>query len=143
MTQCIFHTKIYINPIALLFSHTSLLSSTWQPTRALVVGMNDYKPESGLNKLSNGVPDARAIKNMLRDQGAEVFYGENLTMDEYNALEEKYLDALHKGDIGIIYLAGHAFTFNGASHLVTITDAEPDMSKHAVNVLKLNIRLAD
>ena len=105
--------------------------------------MNDYKPESGLNQLSNAVPDARAIKKMLRDQGVEVFYGENLTMDEYNALEEKYLDALHEGDIGIIYLAGHAFTFNGASHLVTITDGKPDLSKHAVNALKLNIRLTD
>ena len=113
------------------------------PKRALVVGMNDYKPESGLNPLKNGVPDARAIKKMLRDQGVEVFYGENLTMDEYNALEEKYLDALQKGDIGVIFFAAHAFTFNGASHVVTITDAEPDLSKHAVNVLKLNIRLTD
>ena len=105
------------------------------------MGFNDYKPESGLNKLKNGVPDARAIKKMLRDQGTEVFYGENLTMDEYNALEEQYLDALQKGDIGIIFFAGHAFTFNGASHLVTITDVEPDLRKHAVNVLKLNNRL--
>ena len=54
--------QICIRPIALLFSHTSLLSSTWQPVRALVVGMNDYKPESGLPKLKNAVPDARAVK---------------------------------------------------------------------------------
>ena len=76
---------------------------------------------------------------MLRDK---VFYGENLTIDQYNAIEEQYLDALQKGDIDIIFFAGHAFTFNGASQLVTITDGKPDMRKHAVNVLlKLNIRL--
>ena len=102
--------------------------------------MNDYKPESGLSALKNSVPDARAIKKMLRDKGAEVFYGENLTIDEYNALEEQYLDALQKGDIGIMFYAGHAYIYNGASHLVTITDGKPDLSKHAVNVLKLNVR---
>lgn len=133
-----------IKPITLLFSHTSLLSSTCQPVRALVVGMNDYKPESGLNKLNNGVPDARAIKkycetNALRYSMAKT----SQCMDEYNALEEKYLDALQKVDIDVIFFAAHAFTFNGASHVVTITDGKPDMRKHVVNVLKLNLRLAN
>ena len=56
------------------------------PKRALVVGMNDYKPESGLNQLSNAVPDARAVKSMLRDQGVEVFYGENLPLRQATKL---------------------------------------------------------
>ena len=120
---------------------TPLLSSTWQKIRALVVGINDYKPGSELRKLKNAVPDARAMKKMLRDEGVEVFYGENLTIEEFEALEEKFRDALQKGDIGIVFFAGHAYTYNNATHLVTVTDVKPRMEDHAVNVLQLNIRL--
>ena len=109
--------------------------------RALVVGINDYKPESGLVTLNNAVPDARAIKKMLQDKGADVFYGENLTIDEYQKLEAEYLNALQKGDVGIIFFAGHAFTYNNAIRLIPVTDVEPDMKKHGVNVLTLNARL--
>ena len=77
---------------------------------------------------------------MLRDKDVEVFYGENLTIEEFEALEEKFRDALQTGDIGIVSFAGHAFTYNNATHLVAVTDVKPRMEDHAVNVLQMNIR---
>ena len=79
---------------------------------------------------------------MLREKGAQVFYGENLTIEEFTNLEEKFRDALQAGDIGIVFFAGHAFTYNSATHLMTITDGKPQIEDHGVNVLTLNIRLA-
>ena len=117
------------------------LSSTWQNIRALVVGINDYKPGSGLSELKNAVPDARAMKKLLRGQGVDVFYGENVTIKEFRTLEEKFLDSLQKGDIGIVSFSGHAYMCNNASQLITVTDVEPRIEDHAVNVLKLHIRL--
>ena len=77
---------------------------------------------------------------MLRENGAEVFYGENLTMKEFRTLEKMYLDALRKGDIGVVYLSGHAYMHNSATQLMTVTDVKPNMKEHAVNVRKLNVR---
>jgi len=120
---------------------SKLATATKHTIRALVVGNNKYNPDSGLTTLKNAVPDSRAIRKMLRDKGAEVFYGENLTIEEFRALEEQYLDALQKGDIGIIYFAGHAYMYNSATQLMTVTNVEPNMKDHAVNVRKLNIRM--
>ena len=78
---------------------------------------------------------------MLRDKDVEVFYGENLTIEEFEALEEKFRDALQTGDIGIVSFAGHAYTYNNATQLVMLTDVEPRVEDHTINVLKLNIRL--
>ena len=121
---------------------TVSLSTTWQKIRALVVGINAYKPESGLPELKNAVPDARAVRDMLRDKGVEVFYGENLTIEEFHTLEEQFRDALQKDDIAIVSFAGHACTFNSAMHLMTVTDGKPRVQDDAVNILQLNIRLA-
>ena len=79
---------------------------------------------------------------MLRGKGVEVFYGENLTIEDFNTLEEKFRDALQKGDIGIVFFAGHAYTYNSATQLMTVTEGKPRIEDHAVNVLQLNIRLA-
>ena len=78
---------------------------------------------------------------MLRDKGGDVFYGENLTIEEFRSLGKQFEDALQPGDISIVFFEGHAYTYKNAMHFVAVTDGEPRMEDHAVNVDALDFRL--
>jgi len=81
------------------------------------------------------------MKKMLRDKGVQVFYGENLTIQEFRTLEEQFRDSLQQGDIGIVSFSGHAYTYNNATRLVMLTDVEQREEDNTINVVRLNIRL--
>ena len=116
--------------------HASLLL-IWQNMKALVIGINAYKFK---HKLKNAVRDARAFRDMLTEKGVQVIYGEDVTIEEFRALEKQYEDALQKDDIGIVFFAGHANTYLNATHLMTIAESECKITDHAINVYRLNLR---
>ena len=114
------------------------LSSNEQKIRAFIVGINGYKFR---RELKNAVPDARAMRDLLQSQGAEVFYGENLSIKEFRALEKQYEEALQEGDIGFVHFAGHANVYRNHPRLLAIRSNEADkIREHSISLYKLNIR---
>ena len=82
------------------------------------------------------------MRDLLEKQGAQVFYGENLSIKEFKALEKEYEEALQEGDIGFVYFAGHANVYRNAPRLLAIRSSEADKIRdHAINLYALNIRL--
>src|SRR5580704_9413297 len=86
---------------------------------ALVIGNNDYS----WGKLSQAVPDARAIRDLLPRIGfvaTNIFYGENLALKDFQKLRRRFLDPLKPNDLAFIYYSGHGIEANGVNYLVPI-----------------------
>ncbi len=72
---------------------------------ALVIGNNNYQKHK---KLTNAVPDARAMRDFLTKKHFKVVYAENATQDVIKSKINEFLDGLGKQSIAFVYYAGHA-----------------------------------
>ena len=75
------------------------------PRIALVIGNNNYQRNK---KLTNAVPDARAMRDFLTKKHFKVVYAENADKDTMDSKINEFLDGLGRKSIAIIYYAGHA-----------------------------------
>ena len=106
---------------------------------AFVVGNAGYK----LHPLQNPITDAMAIRDVLKNQNAEVYYAEDCGIDEFEETFGLFVAAVRPGDAAFLFFAGHAVMLNNYLRLMAIskslTSAKSDIE---VNSLKLDDLLA-
>ena len=82
--------------------------------------------------------DAEAIKIKLESAGVEVLYVTNVDIRQLRAEVKKYEQTLQKGDVALIYFAGHGCEFNNAPRLLAKSlGTESDVKEDSLNVLVL------
>ena len=75
------------------------------PRIALVIGNNNYQRNK---KLTNAVPDARAIRDFLIKRDFRVVYAEDANRDTMQSKINEFMGGLGKKSLSVIYYAGHA-----------------------------------
>jgi len=89
---------------------------------ALVIGNNDY---AHLHYLKNPLNDAKLVRDVLIKNGFSVMYEENANIRKMKKILRKFAFKIKKGDIGLLYFAGHSANVDGKNYLVGV-DAELD-----------------
>ena len=107
---------------------------------AFVVGHAHYKHYP---RLKNPINDAMAIRDVLKNQNAEVYYAEDCEIDEFEETFGLFLAAVRPRDAVFLYFAGHAVMLKNDLRLMAIsnssTSARPDIE---ANSLKLDLLIA-
>ncbi len=75
------------------------------PRIALVMGNNNYQKN---RRLTNAVPDARAMRDFFQNRGFQVVYAENADKDTMNSKINEFMGGLGKKSVSVIYYSGHA-----------------------------------
>jgi hypothetical protein len=75
------------------------------PRIALVIGNNNYQRN---RRLTNAVPDARAMRDFFGAKGFRVVYAENADKDTMNSKINEFMGGLGKKSVSVIYYSGHA-----------------------------------
>ena len=87
--------------------------------------------------------DAKAVTAALESKGVKVFAIYDCNITDLNAIVDEYVNALQKGDAAFVFFAGHGVEYKNTSRLLASNQsAEPDLTKDALNVLTLSLRLA-
>jgi hypothetical protein len=96
----------------------SQLSDTIQPQRktALVIGNGNYLTSI----LSNPENDAKAISEVLKKLGFEVFEYENLTQSQMKKAIDDFGLKLKNNDAGLFFYAGHGIQSKGYNYLIPV-----------------------
>ena len=94
-----------------------------------------------MGKLRNAVNDARAIKEALEKQGVKVFYAENCTITDLEALKNKYMNSLQEGEVTFVFFAGHGVEFANANRLIAISEPSATHCNYANESLDLSALL--
>jgi len=104
------------------------------PRIALIIGNNNYQKNK---RLTNAVPDARAMRDFLKKRDFKVVYTENADLATMREKVDEFMSSLGKKSVTVIYYSGHASQdksrlYNGEltnylipiddKRLVTITD---------------------
>lgn len=84
---------------------------------AFVIGNATYP---GSNKLTNPVNDAKAISNLLRGKGFDVFEFQNLGTQQVNNLRQQIEKRIKRNSVLFFYYAGHGVQFEGRNYLVPV-----------------------
>jgi DNA-directed RNA polymerase specialized sigma24 family protein len=113
---------------------------------ALLVGISEYPPESGLSNLTHAADDAAVLSAMLEGYGFGVHTITNSNASRDNlrvALEELSQYSSHKDSI-LFYFAGHGYQHDGVHYLATfeasnhcglpVHDVEPALSRSQADV---------
>ena len=94
-----------------------------------------------MGKLKNAVNDARAIKEALEKEGVIVFYAENCTITQLKEIVQLYLDSLQKGEVTLVFFAGHGVQYANANRLIAIAESNvTDYKRDSLNLLLLLLR---
>ena len=108
---------------------------------AFVVGIADYKLYP---KLKNPINDAMAIRDVLKNQNAEVYYAEDCGIDEFEETFGLFVAAVRPGDAAFLFFAGHAVMLNNYLRLMAIanslTSAKSDIEANSLNLDQLIAR---
>ncbi len=75
------------------------------PRVALVIGNNDYQKNP---RLTNAVPDARAVSDFFTNRGFRVIYAENANRETMSRKINEFISSLDRKSVSVIYYAGHA-----------------------------------
>ena len=95
------------------------------PRIALIIGNNNYQKS---RRLTNAVPDARAMRDFFQNRGFQVVYAENADRDTMISKVDEFMGGLSKKSVAVIYYSGHATQdksrLNGAitNYLVPVND---------------------
>ncbi|TJW82765.1 MAG: CHAT domain-containing protein [Mesorhizobium sp.] len=87
---------------------------------ALVIGNSAYRYAP---PLPNGVNDANAIAQVLRETGFEVTLGLDADASTLRQLIGKFRRNLQPGDVSLFYYAGHGLQANGENYLLPVDAA--------------------
>ncbi|RAM58085.1 hypothetical protein DS66_10170, partial [Mesotoga sp. SC_3PWM13N19] len=95
-----------------------LASLTLSSTKALVIGIGNYK-DSTIEQLPGAIEDARAFAEALnRNEGTEVKIREDLTLSQLNVELSKWAREGEEEDTIILYFAGHGYTLKDEPYLI-------------------------
>jgi len=75
------------------------------PRIALIIGNNNYQKN---RKLTNAVPDARAMRDFFTHKGFRVVYAENADKNTMKSKINEFMSGLDKKSVSVIYYSGHA-----------------------------------
>ncbi len=106
---------------ALTGLHASQASA--QTRRALVIGADDYR---NVSKLQKAVGDARAMKAVLEKTGFEVDLLINPDRSAFNAGISEFTRKLGPGDVALIHYSGHGVALDGENYLLPVDAPRPD-----------------
>ena len=88
---------------------------------AFVVGIGDYnKP---IQKLAKPVKDAKAIRDVLKDQNVEVYFANDCDIDEFEESFGLFLAAVRPGDAAFLFYAGHAVMLKNSLRLIAVSNS--------------------
>ena len=82
---------------------------------ALVIGNNDYK---NVSKLQKAVNDARTMGDTLRQLGFNVMVAENQNRQQFSQTLLAFDNALEPEDTAFFFYAGHGFEIGGQNYLL-------------------------
>ena len=109
---------------------------------AFVVGMGNYKKP--FDKLTKPAKDAKAIRDVLKDQNAEVYFANDCDIDEFWELFGLFLAAVRPGDAAFLFYAGHAVMLKNSLRLMAVSNysvstdkanpSTPDIESNSLNL---------
>src|SRR5215831_9655973 len=82
---------------------------------ALVIGNNDYK---NVSKLQKAVNDARTMGDTLKQLGFSVMVAENLNRQQFSQTLLAFDNSVGPGDTAFFFYAGHGFEIAGQNYLL-------------------------
>jgi uncharacterized protein len=94
-----------------------------QTRRALVIGVDDYR---NVSKLQKAVGDALAMKGALEKLGFEVDLLANPDRSAFNAGVSAFTQKLKSGDVALVHYSGHGVALDGENYLLPIDAPRPD-----------------
>jgi uncharacterized protein len=94
-----------------------------QTRRALVIGADDYR---NVSKLQKAVGDARAMKAVLEKTGFAVDLLINPDRSAFNAGISEFTAKLAPGDVALIHYSGHGVALDGENYLLPVDAPRPD-----------------
>lgn len=94
-----------------------------QSRRALVIGADDYRHVS---KLQKAVGDARAMKTALEKTGFEVDLLINPDRSAFNTGISEFTAKLVPGDVALVHYSGHGVALDGENYLLPVDAPRPD-----------------
>jgi hypothetical protein len=103
---------------------------------ALVIGNANYKEQP----LKNPVNDAWAVKQELEKRNFDVFYLENAKRRIMIQTIDRFIRALERSSIGLVYYAGHGVEVNGENFLIPVgsdIETEMDIKYEAISMTRL------
>jgi uncharacterized protein len=106
---------------ALTALHTAAAAA--QTRRALVIGADDYR---NVSKLQKAVGDARAMKAAFEKTGFEVDLLINPDRAAFNSGVSEFTAKLGPGDVALIHYSGHGVALDGENYLLPVDAPRPD-----------------
>ena len=94
---------------------------------AFVVGMGNYNEP--FQKLVKPVKDAKAIRDVLKDQNAEVYFANDCGVDEFEESFGLFLAAVRPGDAAFLFYAGHAVMLKNSLRLIAVSNYSASTDK--------------
>ncbi len=94
-----------------------------QSRRALVIGADDYR---NVSKLQKAVGDARAMKAALEKTGFAVDLLINPDRSAFNTGISEFTAKLGPGDVALIHYSGHGVALDGENYLLPVDAPRPD-----------------
>ena len=88
---------------------------------AFVVGIGNYNDP--IQKLTKPVKDAKAIRDVLKDQNTEVYCANDCNIDEFEESFGLFVAAIRPRDAAFLFYAGHAVMLNHSLRLITISNS--------------------
>lgn len=94
-----------------------------QTRRALVIGVDDYR---NVSKLQKAVGDARAMKASLETLGFQVDLLTDPDRAAFNAGISAFTQKLKEGDVALVHYSGHGVALDGENYLLPVDAPRPD-----------------
>ena len=129
------------NPYYLLLSVLIALSAHAQPVEsprrhALVVGNANYSIGAAL---VNPVNDANAVASTLAKLGFSVTKVLDVRRADFEMIIDEFASKVQKGDVALVYYAGHGIQVRGENFLLPVDFAAQDATQARYQSLPLNL----
>jgi len=104
--------------VLLCVGFSSCLATEVGGREALIIGVSDYRDNSGLDDLSNPKNDARLIHNSLRSIGFKSVLMLDPSMKDLKKAVSSFSKKAENAAIALFYFAGHGFQIGGQNSLM-------------------------
>ena len=111
---------------------------------ALVIGNNDYRTVTKLDKATN---DAKAVGRELTRLGFEVISVSNVSQKRMNQVINEFSQKVSGGGVGVFFFAGHGMQINNQNFLLPVDFELPndanDVADQSISLQSIQDKLAD
>lgn len=131
-----------------VFGLVLLLEPSWAAAAekrvALVIGNNDYR---SVSKLEKAVNDARAVGRELTRLGFDVIAVSNVNQKRMNQVVNEFSQKVSGGGVGVLFFAGHGMQINNQNFLLPVDFELPndvnDVADQSISLQSIQDKLAD